>query len=91
MKRVTAEPMDEQNGDFVNRKVEILLKNGKRINGFIIGYFKKDIDDLNAPVIKWHLVDEQHLTTFGIDPFGYLIGTIIAQKDILQIKCIDSI
>jgi hypothetical protein len=36
-------------------------------------------------------VDEQHLMTFGIDPFGYLIGTIVAQKDILQIKCIDSI
>ncbi len=86
MKRVSAEPMDEHNNDFLNRKVEILLKNGNRIQGIVIGYFKKDMDDLNSPVIKWHIINNKDKMTLGIDAFGFLIGKIIEQKDIEGMK-----
>ena len=86
MKGVSAEPMDEHNNDFLNRKVEILLKNGNRIQGIVIGYFKKDMDDLNSPVIKWHIINNKDKMTLGIDAFGFLIGKIIEQKDIEGMK-----
>ncbi|MBK7691258.1 MAG: hypothetical protein IPK62_02370 [Bacteroidetes bacterium] len=88
--------MEEQNFHLANshslrRPVEILLKDGRQIRGFIVGYFKEDMDDAHSPILKWHIVEKPYGISFGIDPFGYLLGSIILQKDIVHIKCIDSI
>ena len=90
MKRVKAKTLLDNNNQFIRRHVEILMKNGSTIRGFIIGYYKDELDDLESPILKWHLVDVQDKMTFGIDSFGFLVGSIIQQKDIQQIKCIEA-
>ncbi len=72
-----------------NQRVEILLKNGKIINGFVAGYFKKDIDEKQSPVIAWHIVNEVDKMSLGMDAFGCPAGEIVRQKDIETIKYIN--
>lgn len=80
---------DEWSAVVKSRQVEILLKNGRVVTGFVIGYFKQDADEDQSPVIAWHIVKEIDKMSMGIDAFGYLVGEIIAQKEIQQIKSID--
>jgi hypothetical protein len=62
-----------------NRSIEIELKNHLVLKGKFIGFFRGN----TTYISKWHLVDENVL--FGIDGFGFLVGQLINQKDIVRI------
>ena len=68
-----------------NHTVEIKLQNGRMLKGMVAGYFRENIEDENAEIIKWHVVDEQDYLSMGIDAFGFLIGEMIDVKDIIMI------
>jgi len=72
-----------------NRLIEVTLKNERKINGVFISFFLGEYD-YNEPYIrKWHIVEEKHKMTSGIDAFGFRLGEIIEQKDIKSIKFLD--
>lgn len=69
-----------------NRLIEVTLKEGRKIKGVFISFFHGDLDSNEPYIIKWHIVDEPYKMTLGIDAFGFRIGELINQKDIMCIK-----
>ncbi|MGE0568813.1 MAG: hypothetical protein AB7O73_12750 [Bacteroidia bacterium] len=72
-----------------NRLIELTLKNGRKINGVFISFFLGNQDGNDPYIRKWCIVDEKYKMTFGIDAFGFRIGEIINQNDIMSIKFLD--
>lgn len=66
-----------------NRIVEVELRNHLVLTGKFSGFFRGG----STYISKWHLVDVNIL--FGLDEFGFLVGTIIYQKDIANIKFLE--
>lgn len=65
-----------------DKKVILVLRNGRRLKGFIVGWFKDDEDE---PVInKWHIVEEEYRPCLGMDAFGYIAGELIHHADIVS-------
>lgn len=72
-----------------NRLIEVTLKNGRKISGVFISFFLGD-QDTNEPYIRrWHIVEEKYKMTLGIDAFGFRIGELINQQDIISIRFLD--
>ncbi len=69
-----------------NRNITVTLKNGNKISGLFISFFRGDEWWENPYITQWHLVDEKHKTTLGIDALGFIIGEYIKQKDIAEIS-----
>ncbi|MCK6649496.1 MAG: hypothetical protein L6Q66_07560 [Bacteroidia bacterium] len=65
-------------------KVELVLKNGRSLKGFIMGWFKEDADE--PCISKWHIVEAENRSCLGIDAFGYLAGEVISQSDIISFR-----
>jgi hypothetical protein len=61
-----------------------LLKNGKKINGYIVGYCYDDDD--HTAVYQWHIVPEIFKNSVGLDPLGFLIGEHVLQIDIMAVE-----
>lgn len=68
-----------------NRSMELVLKNGRHVKGFICGFFRGDPDSDDPYVIKWHVVKEADKNTFGTNILGLITGEIIRQDDILEV------
>ena len=76
------------NDFFLNnsREVVIKLKDNTILKGILIGYFKDEDETEELHILKWHLVDKKDAMNLGLDSFGSIIGNIIKQKDIAEIK-----
>lgn len=57
-----------------HRLIEITLNNGRKINGVIISFFLGEKSQNEPYITMWHIVNEKHKMTLGIDPFGFCIG-----------------
>lgn len=69
-----------------NPAITVTLNNGKKITGVFISFFVGDEVSGEPYITKWHIVSEADKDTFGIDPFGFLIGEYIKQNDIAEIR-----
>ena len=67
-----------------NQQVVIMLKNGKKLRGKLIGFFKDEEFSSSRFAMKWHIVD-QHDPDNGFDIFGLHKGTIVNQNDIAEV------
>lgn len=72
-----------------NRLIEVYLKNGRKIIGVFISFYLGNIDRNEPYIRRWHITDEKHKMTLGIDAFGFCIGETINHDDILSIKFLD--
>ena len=68
-----------------NRKIELILKDGRYLAGFICGFFRGDRESNDPYIIKWHIVSEEEKNRFGTAILGCLTGEIIRQEDIAEI------
>lgn len=68
-----------------DRRIEIVLKNGRYLRGVICGFFKGDAESDEPYIIKWHIVAETEHKRFGHNFMGCITGEIIRQRDILEI------
>jgi hypothetical protein len=62
-----------------NRQIKIELKNHSVVFGKFVGFLKGN----SSYISKWHFVESNAL--IGIDAFGFLVGQLINQNDILRI------
>lgn len=69
-----------------NRIIEVKLKDGKFVKGFIIGFFVNPDENLKTQIVKWHLVPGEEMVELGFDSFGVFLGTIIKSEDVMEIK-----
>jgi small nuclear ribonucleoprotein (snRNP)-like protein len=72
-----------------NREVIIKLKDNSILKGVLIGYYKDEEESEELYILKWHIVDKKDAMNLGLDSFGAVIGNIINQKDIVEIKLSD--
>ncbi len=72
-----------------NRNIEVRMKNGKIIQGIIIGFYRSCDDDAIPCITRWHIVDEKDKMCFGTDSLGCMTGQIIKQKEIASVKFFD--
>lgn len=71
------------------RLIEVTLKNGKKISGVFISFTLGEKNRHDPYITRWHMVNEAHKMTLGIDPFGFIIGEMINQKDIQSITFLE--
>lgn len=69
-----------------NKRVTVFLQNRRVMKGVIVGFFKGCRASNEPYVTRWHLVDNRDKMTLGWDAFGNRIGTLINQKDIVEIE-----
>lgn len=82
MKKETSRILHDKYFGLSDRRVELLLRNGKKLRGFIIGFYYGDDDSETPPVTMWHFTDEDAEMNTGFDCFGHLRGEIIRHSDI---------
>ena len=68
-----------------NRRMKLILKDGRHVQGFICGFFRGDPESDDPYIIKWHIVSEGEKNRFGTNIFGCITGEIIRQEDIAEI------
>jgi len=69
-----------------NQNIKVKLKNGTVFQGIIIGFYKSADGDDKPYIAKWHLLEEKDKNTLKINDFGFSIGKIIDQKDIVEVR-----
>lgn len=85
MKRNTSRILYDKYFKLANRNIEILLKNGKRIHGIIIGYFPSDPDDEGSPIHHWHIIDNDSQSFLNSSDPEFQQGSLIRHCDITSI------
>ena len=68
-----------------NRNIEIVLKNGGRIRGIIVGYYTDDLENEESAIQKWHVVVANQSSCLDFSGFGGNNGTLIRHRDIASI------
>lgn len=69
-----------------DKTVEVILKDNRRLKGIFVGFFKDDLESSDSRIIKWQFVEDTSDNCFGVDSLGFLVGEIISQKDIIEIR-----
>lgn len=69
-----------------NKRIELVLKNGRRVQGLIAGFFKGDEESEEPYIIRWHIAEEKEKRSPGDYNLGYTEGEMIAQKEIAEVR-----
>jgi hypothetical protein len=85
MKKNTSRILHDKYFKLANRNIEILLKNGRRIHGIIVGYFPSDPDDEESPIHHWHIIDGNSQSFLNFSDPGFQQGALIRHCDIASI------
>jgi len=85
MKKDTSRILHDRYFSLTNRTIQIVLRNGKKIRGIIIGFVNRDADDMQSPVRLWHIVEEKDRIFAVTAVRGLDHGTMIRHRDILSV------
>jgi hypothetical protein len=72
-----------------DRNIEIELKNGKVVQGMIIGFYRNGEYNSKPCIFKWHIVNADDEMSLGVDGLGFLAGEIIKTRDIAHVRFIE--
>ncbi len=69
-----------------DRLVEVTLNDGRKLSGVFVSFIPDNFNTVKTGYLGWHLVKESQRWTVGIDPFGFLVGEIINEANIVSVK-----
>ena len=85
MKRDSSQRLYTKYFSLAKGRIEIVLKDGRKLKGTVCGFFKGDVDRNEPYIRQWHIVEEIDKYNFGIDGLGFRQGEIINQGDIASV------
>ena len=85
MKRDTSRKLYDKYFSLGNRSIEVLLKNGRILEGTIIGYYAFDEDADDTPIHHWHMIDEKQQYCPAFSCLGLIRGELIRHSDIVSV------
>lgn len=85
MKRDSSRRLYTKYFSLATGRIEVVLKNGRRLKGTVCGFFKGNVDQHEPYIRQWHIVAEDEKYNFGLDGFGFRQGEIINQRDIVSV------
>lgn len=65
-------------------RVEFVLKDGSRVKGVVIGWFKGNSQNDEPLITGWHIVKPEESATLGWDLFGFRAGQIVDSAEIVE-------
>lgn len=71
----------------MQREVEVVLKNNKKITGVITGYFKGDVDSGESYISRW-CIDNLYAPLLNFSDLNFSHKQIINHHDIKKIKLV---
>ena len=85
MKKDTSRILYNRYFRLANRNIEILLKNGRKIHGRIVGYFSSDADSRESPIHHWHIINGKGSSCRDYSGIGVEQGELIRHCDIASV------
>lgn len=82
MKNDLSKQLYEKYFNLINPKITLTLKNGCQITGQFIAFCYGDKFGNDTYVWRWQILTQSDKNTLGLDPFGFLVGIYVLQKDI---------